>query len=154
MRSWCGSGPRTSSSSRTPARSRRINANSSWRAIAVVDGTVRRLLIENDHLYGVELDDHRTIRRAAVFVRPRFVPNNDLLVGLGCAVDETGWVVTDVAGTTSVPGVWAAGNATNPRAQVMTAAGEGSAAAIAINADLVEEDIEDAVRGFHDGFPT
>ena len=42
---------------------------------------------------------------------------------------------------TSVPGVWAAGNATNPRAQVITAAGEGSAAAIAINTDLLHEDI-------------
>jgi hypothetical protein len=40
-----------------------------------------------------------------------------------------------------VPGVWAAGNASNPRTQVITAAGEGSAAAIAINADLVEEDV-------------
>jgi len=40
-----------------------------------------------------------------------------------------------------VLGVWAAGNASNPRAQVITAAGEGSAAAIAINADLVEEDV-------------
>jgi thioredoxin reductase len=40
-----------------------------------------------------------------------------------------------------VPGVWAAGNATNPRAQVITAAGEGSAAAIAINAELVNADI-------------
>jgi len=38
---------------------------------------------------------------------------------------------------TSVAGVWAAGNVANPRAQVITAAGEGSAAAIAINADLV-----------------
>jgi len=34
---------------------------------------------------------------------------------------------------------WAAGNVTNPRAQVITAAGEGSTAAIAINTDLVEE---------------
>lgn len=42
-------------------------------------------------------------------------------------------------------GVWAAGNATNPRAQVITAAGEGSSAAIAINNDLTEEDAEHAV---------
>ena len=40
--------------------------------------------------------------------------------------------------------VWtyAAGNVTNPRAQVITAAGEGSSAAIAINNDLVAEDVE------------
>ena len=49
-------------------------------------------------------------------------------------------------GRTSVPGVWVAGNAANPRAQVITAAGEGSAAAIAINADLVEEDVRTAVH--------
>jgi thioredoxin reductase len=46
-----------------------------------------------------------------------------------------------------VAGVWVAGNLANPRAQVMTAAGEGSAAAIAINADLVDEDVTHAVRG-------
>ena len=40
-----------------------------------------------------------------------------------------------------MPGVWAAGNATNPRAQVITAAGEGSAVAIAINTELVHADI-------------
>ena len=52
---------------------------------------------------------------------------------------------------TSVPGVWAAGNVVNSRAQVITAAGEGSAAAIAINADPVEEDVRHAVRDFNQG---
>jgi thioredoxin reductase len=52
----------------------------------------------------------------------------------------------DTAGRSSVPGVWAVGNAANPRAQVITAAGEGSAAAISINADLTQEDIDDALH--------
>ena len=82
---------------------------------------------------------------------PRFVPNNDLLVGLGCDVDDDGWVVADATGRTSVPGVWVAGNVANPRAQVITAAGEGSAAAIAINADLVDDDVRNAVRDFNHG---
>jgi thioredoxin reductase len=54
---------------------------------------------------------------------------------LGCAVDETGFAIVDATGLTSTPGVWAAGNVVDPRAQVITAAGAGSAAAIAINAD-------------------
>ena len=45
------------------------------------------------------------------------------------------------------PGVWAAGNVVDPRAQVITSAGAGSAAAIAINADLVQDDVE---RALHD----
>mgnify|MGYP001034374583 CR=1 FL=1 len=52
------------------------------------------------------------------------------------------------AGRTTVPGVWTAGNLANARAQVITAAGEGSAAAIALNADLVDADVRDAVRSF------
>ena len=83
-------------------------------------------------------------RRGALFVPPRFVPNNELLVGLGCDMDEDGWVVVDDTGRVGVPGVWVAGNVANPRAQVITAAGEGSAAAIAINADLVDEDVRRA----------
>ena len=91
------------------------------REIGIIDGTVKRLLIEDDQLRGAELDDGRAIPRAAVFLRPRLVPNNDLFVGLGCALDETGWVIADATGSTSVPGVWVAGNATDPRAQVITA---------------------------------
>jgi thioredoxin reductase len=51
------------------------------------------------------------VPRTAVFVRPRFVPNADLLTGLGCEVDAHGWVVHDLVGRTSVAGVWVAGNA-------------------------------------------
>ena len=69
-----------------------------------------------------------------------------LVEQLGCELDEAGFVGVGPVGRTSVPGVWAAGNAGNPRAQVITAAGEGSAAAIAINADLVEEDTRHAVH--------
>jgi len=79
------------------------------------------------------------------------VPNDALLTDLGCAIDTNGWVVVDATGRTSVLGVRAAGNAVNPRAQVITAAGEGSAAAIAINADLVEEDISVAHADFREG---
>jgi len=39
------------------------------RAIGIVDGTVKRLLIKDDQLCGVELDDGRAIPRTAVFVR-------------------------------------------------------------------------------------
>jgi thioredoxin reductase len=119
------------------------------RAIGIVEGTVSAVLVNNDQLTGVQMDDGQVIPRDALFVPPRFVPNNNLLIGLGCDLDERGWVVTGANGATSVAGVWVAGNLANPRAQVITAAGEGSAAAIAINADLVDEDVSCAVRDYH-----
>ena len=66
------------------------------RAIGVVEGTIDQLVIdEADHLRGVQMDDGCVIPRDALFVPPRFVPNNDLLVGLGCDVDANGWVDVD-----------------------------------------------------------
>jgi thioredoxin reductase len=121
------------------------------RGIQIADGTVARLVVGNDQLHGVELGDGTVVARSAVFVRPRFVPNADLLAGLGCELDELGWVVHDPVGRTSVAGVWVAGNAADPRAQVITAAGQGSAAAIALNADLVDEDVKHALADHRTG---
>ena len=104
-----------------------------------------------DQLRGVQMHDGCVIPRDALFVPPRFVPNSTLLVGLGCDVDADGWVTVDTTGRTSVAGVWAAGNVVDPRAQVITAAGAGSAAAIALNADLVDEDVRNAVRDLDHG---
>lgn len=118
------------------------------RGIQVVNGLVTRFAIVDDHLDSVQLADGRAIPRAAVFIRPWPRPRADGLIdSLGCDVNPDGSVQVNATGRTSVPGVWAAGNVANPRAQVITAAGEGSAAAIAINADLVAEDTRNALQG-------
>jgi thioredoxin reductase len=117
------------------------------RGVQIIRGDVARLLVEDDRLSGVELADGRVIARTAVFIRPHNVPHADgLLAGLGCAVDDNGFAIVDGPGRTSTVGVWAAGNVVDPRAQVITAAGAGSAAAIAINADLVDEDVRNALK--------
>jgi thioredoxin reductase len=122
--------------------------------IDIVEGPVEGLVVDDDRLIGVRLVGGRVVPRDALFVPPRFVPNNALLVGVGCAVDDGGWPVTDGAGRTSVHGVWAAWNVVDPRAQVITVAGAGSAAAISINAELVEDDVRRAVHAFSHGHPT
>ncbi len=118
------------------------------RGIPVVDGEVRGLVVEDDRLRGLVLGDGRTVEREPpFFIRSEIRPRLDgLLEHLGFEVNDLGFVRVDTAGRTSVSGVWAAGNASNPRAQVITAAGEGSAAVISINADLVEEDARDALQ--------
>jgi thioredoxin reductase len=116
------------------------------RRIEVVEDKVTAVAVTDDVLTAVELADGRCVARDVLFVPPRFVPHHALLETLGCDLDDDGWVVRDGTGRTSVPGVWVAGNVANPRAQVITAAGEGSAAAIAVNADLVADDVRAAVR--------
>jgi thioredoxin reductase len=112
------------------------------RGIRVIDGLVERLVVSDDHLEAVKLADGPCVSRDAVFIRPTLHAHLDgPAAALGCELREDGLVHTGSDGRTSVPGVWAAGNATNPRAQVITAAGEGSAVAIAINTEFVARDV-------------
>ena len=95
----------------------------------------------------MQLVDGRSFPRAAVFIKPALHTRSDGLIdALGCETGDGGFVRADASGATSVSGVWVAGNAANPRAQVITAAGEGSAAAIAINADIVADDVRNAIN--------
>jgi thioredoxin reductase len=120
------------------------------RGIQVVYGEVAQLVVEADRLTGVQLADGPVIARTAVFIRPGNPPRADgLLSGLGCQTDEAGFVTVDRTGRTSAFGVWAAGNVVDPRAQVIAAAGAGNTAGIAINADLVAEDVDRAVDDHH-----
>jgi thioredoxin reductase len=86
----------------------------------------------------------------ALVVAPRLVARSELLQSLGDAAVEhpSGmgtYVPSDEMGRTQVPGVWVAGNITDPGAQVITAAAQGNRVGAAVNADLVDEDL--AVRG-------
>ncbi|MBH1933522.1 NAD(P)/FAD-dependent oxidoreductase [Streptomyces sp. AV19] len=118
------------------------------RRIRIAEGEVKWLVVEDDKLRGVELSEGRVVPREAVFVFPRMVANDALLTELGCDKDDMGWVVTDGAGRTSVPGVWAVGNVADPRAQVVTAAGQGSAAGFALNHDLLGDDVAQDLEAY------
>ena len=61
-------------------------------------------------------------------------------------------VPSDPSGATAVPGVYVAGNVTDLAAQVVVAAAGGVRAAAAINADLVAEEVRDAVAARLDPF--
>ena len=108
--------------------------------VGVEQGKVTRLVVTDGRLTGVELADGRVVARSAVFVNPTFVPKDTLLTALGCEMVDGPMLRTvrvDAAGRTSVPGVWAAGNAVDPTAQLISSAGAGATAAVQLNHDLI-----------------
>ncbi|MGI8879383.1 MAG: NAD(P)/FAD-dependent oxidoreductase [Jatrophihabitans sp.] len=120
------------------------------RNVCVVDGEVVQVQVTDDALTGVQLRDGTVIPRHALVVGPRFVARSDVLTALGIGLVEHpmgigSYVETGPGGSTDVPGVWAAGNVTDLMAQVVTSAAAGAGAAAAINADLLDEDVRDAV---------
>jgi thioredoxin reductase len=103
--------------------------------VAVRDEPVSRLEAEDGHLARVVFGDGSTDDRAGLFFLPTFTPS-PLAAQLGCELDEAGAIVIDADGHTSVPGVYAAGDATTDKKAVVLAAAAGSRAAYAINAGL------------------
>jgi thioredoxin reductase len=79
--------------------------------------------------------DGSTDDRTGLFFMPSFTPS-PLPAQLECGLDESGATVVDEDGRTSVPGVFAAGDATTDKKAVVLAAAAGSRAAYAINAGL------------------
>ena len=116
--------------------------------VDVVDLPVRRIVSGADgSLAGVELVDGEVLGADAVVVSPRFRARIEPFapLGLHAVAHPTGLgdhVATDTAGATDVPGVWAAGNVTDPSQQVLQAAAAGSRAGAMISFSLAEEDLQ------------
>lgn len=128
------------------------------RGVTVVDGPVARLRVEDDALTGVTLDDGRTVDVGALAVMARVRSRADFLADLGLeATEHPAGVGTHLAtiepltGRSAVPGVWLAGNVTEPMAQVVAAAAAGTMAGAAINMDLVTDEVAAAVAALRTG---
>lgn len=113
--------------------------------VNVVPGEVSELAVHGDRLTGVRLADGSTHAREVLFVAPRAVPQTMLLEQLGAELTETpfgSYPVVDPTGLTSVPGVWAVGNAMGFGEQVVNAAAGGYRAGATINGELLFADLD------------
>ncbi|MEU4658080.1 NAD(P)/FAD-dependent oxidoreductase [Streptomyces sp. NPDC023723] len=118
--------------------------------VKVVPGQVAGLVVEDDRVSGVRLVDGAVHERSVVFVAPRAVPRTGLLEQLGAELTETpfgAYPVVDPTGLTSVPGVYAAGNAMGFGEQVAHAVSGGYRAAAAIVGDLIMSDLDASLPG-------
>jgi len=121
------------------------------RGIQVVRGAIEGVVVTDDAISAVSFADGSLLPLEALVVATRVVANDSVLAGLGLVASAhpmgMGTQVESAAmGATSVPGVWVAGNVADAAAQVVVAAATGVAAGAAINASLIEEDTEAAVR--------
>ncbi|MDQ2698744.1 MAG: NAD(P)/FAD-dependent oxidoreductase [Actinomycetota bacterium] len=120
------------------------------RGIGVETRRIASVLSVDGAVSGLRMHDGSELAIDAIFVRPRSIPADGLLHALGAASeagpDDHAWISVDGTGRTSIPGLWAAGNVVNPSATVPVTAAAGSTAGAAINADLVHDEVQRALR--------
>jgi thioredoxin reductase len=115
------------------------------RGVTVVRGRVGSVTDEG------AVVDGKLYPRDAFTVQTRLSSRGDLAgltpvehpMGIGTYVPAE-----DPTGRSAVPGVWVAGNVTDPMGQVVTSAGAGMTAGAAINMDLIAEETAAAVAEF------
>jgi thioredoxin reductase (NADPH) len=123
------------------------------RGISVVQGKVAQVEVADDKLTGVRLESGKVIPLQALAVQTTLRARADFLADLGveATVLEANGVLIGTAvpvdgmGATKVPGVFAAGNLTDPKAQVMPSAAAGLMTGAGLNMDLITEEIGLAV---------
>jgi thioredoxin reductase len=137
----------------SPAPAGEEAAHLAVRGVRVVEGALAEVVVEDDVLTGVRLEDGTTVARDALVVAPRTVARADVVAGLGLKAVEHPMGVgehvpaVDPVGRTDVPGVWVAGNVTDPSAQVGASAAAGATAGAQINLELLMEDVRLAGEG-------
>jgi thioredoxin reductase len=118
--------------------------------VTMIDGEVTGVEIINDRLTGVRLADGRVVARRAVAVAAPVVAHSELATKLGAGTTQHpmggAQLAIDRTGRTTVPGVWAAGNLVDFTAQVVASAAGGVTAGAVINADLIYQDADRAIR--------
>ncbi|MEY4711415.1 MAG: hypothetical protein RIS88_865, partial [Pseudomonadota bacterium] len=105
---------------------------------------------DGQKVHGLRYTDRATgqshdVALEGVFVQIGLVPNTDWLKGT-LELSRHGEIVVDARGQTSVPGVFAAGDATTvPFKQIIIAAGEGAKAALGAFDHLIRTPAPEAV---------
>ncbi|MCW5670940.1 MAG: alkyl hydroperoxide reductase subunit F [Hydrogenophaga sp.] len=113
-----------------------IHVNAQTTEITGADGKVNGLSYK-DRVSG----DVQHVELEGVFVQIGLVPNTEFLKGT-VELSRFGEIVVDAKGHTSVPGVFAAGDATTvPYKQIVIAAGEGSKAALSAFDHLIRQPV-------------
>ena len=122
------------------------------RDITVVDTRVAEVVRgEGGGVAGVRLVDGQVVARRVLAVAGTLHARVEGLAGLRLPMEDVPGglgrrVAAGMAGATAVPGVWVAGNATDPMAQVGSAAAAGALAGAHINAVLATADTDAALR--------
>jgi thioredoxin reductase/SAM-dependent methyltransferase len=115
--------------------------------VHIVDDRVARVVTDDGRVVAVELASGECLAADAVVIGTRFRPRIEALGSLGVALSEHPSGLGDVVdiastGETSVPGLYAAGNVTDPSQQVLHAAAQGSWVGSMISFSLARDDLK------------
>jgi thioredoxin reductase (NADPH) len=102
--------------------------------IKEIRGTDR---VEEIQIMNNKTEEVSIIKTDGVFIAIGYTPSVELATKLGIELTSEGYIQCDEKHRTSIPGIYSAGDVEGGYKQIVTAAGHGSEAALAIFEDLI-----------------
>jgi len=93
--------------------------------------------VEKVIFYNNKTKKKKTINVHGVFISIGYVPSVELATKIGVELTPDGYIKKDSRHRTNIPGIYSAGDVEGGYKQIVTAAGQGSEAALAIFEDLI-----------------
>ena len=93
--------------------------------------------VEEVELFNNQTGETKTMKADGVFIAIGYKPAVDLALKIGVEITPDGYIKRDQGHRTSIPGIYSAGDVEGGYKQIVTAAGQGSEAALSIFEDLM-----------------
>jgi len=111
-----------------------------WR-VQLREEKIARLEHQDGKLTGIVFTNNEVLPRRGIFLRPQQYQHSNLAVKLGCKFGSNDILQVDENKQTSISGLYAVGDVSNPYSQITLAVTSGAIAAFAINRTLIEENL-------------
>jgi len=110
--------------------------------IPIIWDTEIKEIVGKDRVEKIRLINNKTGKESSinidgVFIAIGYAPSVELATKLGVALTVDGYIKRDEKHRTNIPGIYSAGDVEGGYKQIVTAAGQGSEAALAIFEDLI-----------------
>lgn len=107
--------------------------------ITVIETPLSAVTHSSGNLQAVEFTTGERLFLDVLYTRMPFRQKSPLPETLGCLTDEHGYLLTDAAGKTNVPGIYACGDNTSRNRTISNAVAMGTNAGMAVNKELTIE---------------
>ncbi len=110
--------------------------------IPIIEKEIASFKHQNGHLEQVVFKDNSTVQIKAIYTRPHFEQHCRIPENLGCELTEQGHLKVNEFYQTTLPNVFACGDATTPMRSVANAVSTGSLVGAMLNHHMTEEEFE------------
>lgn len=107
--------------------------------IDIIETAITEIEHEDGHVKNVVFHNGEKMRFDTIYANIPFVQHSDIPAALGCELTETGYIKLDQFQQTTVAGVYACGDNSNPMRSVASAVYTGNVAGAMVNKILTDE---------------